>query len=143
MRSAIARLHSFVLLRSLQQQPQANQITCTLPYLSDLQQLAAAALHGNNSSSWASPQTACGSVRHMAGRTHKLSLKKANNRASWLAVAPFLQQQEQPGSDQVQQQHSQVIQSAIPPLPVLQEPALYHKIGTITGPYSVGAQVGS
>lgn len=147
MRSAIARLHSLVLQRSFQQQQQATRIGCSLPQLSDLQQLAAAALHGNNSSSsscccWGSPQAACASVRHMAGRTHKLSLKKSNNRASWMAVAPFLQQQEQqPGSDQMQLQR-QVIQSALPPLPVLKEPVLYQKIGTIAGPYSVGAQVG-
>ena len=31
----------------------------------------------------------------MSRSPHKLSLKKANNKASWLAVQPFLQQQQQ------------------------------------------------
>jgi hypothetical protein len=76
----------------------------------------------------------------MAGRTHSLSLKKANNKASWMAVAPYLKQQ--PDVKKVQQQAAEVIQTAIPALPVLDEPVLYQCIGRITGPYSVGAQVG-
>jgi hypothetical protein len=83
----------------------------------------------------------------MAGRSHKLSLKKANNKASWLAVQPYLPQQEQQqqsdSTDQLQQRQSQVIQTAIPPLPVLEEPMLYQRIGKITGPYRVGPQVGT
>ena len=147
MRSAIGRLQS-VLQRSLLEQSQTVQMGVTLPPLSDLQQLvAAAALVGCSSSStpWSSSQW--GSVRCMSRAPHKLSLKKANNKASWLAVQPFLQQQEeQPdsSSDQLlQQRQSQIVQTAIPPLPVLDEPMLYQRIGRITGPYRVGPQVGA
>jgi hypothetical protein len=76
----------------------------------------------------------------MAGRTHSLSLKKANNKASWMAVAPYLKQQ--PDAKKAQQQKAEVTQTAIPPLPTLDEPVLYQRIGKITGPYSVGTQVG-
>lgn len=146
--SAIGRLHSLVVQRSLQEQSRTTQLGVCLPHLSDLQQLAAAALGTNNSSSnsWNSQLPGCGSVRSMAGRSHKLSLKKANNKASWLAVQPYLPQQEQQqqsDSDQLQQRQSQVIQTAIPPLPVLEEPMLYQRIGKITGPYRVGPQVGT
>lgn len=145
MRSAIARLQGLVLQRSFQEQQQAAQLSACLPHLSDLQQLAAAALGGtcnsSSSSSWTGQSAGCASVRYMAGRTHKLSLKRANNKASWMAVAPYVEQQ-QPDSDALQQRRGELIQSAIPPLPVLEEPVLYQRIGRITGPYSVGAQVG-
>lgn len=147
MRSVICRLPSLLLQRSVQEQPhQVAQLGVCLPHLSDLQQLAAAALGGATSSSSSSSwqQAGCASsVRGMAGRTHKLSLKKANNKASWLAVAPYLQreQQQQPGGSDAAMQQQRVIQSAIPRLPTLDEPVLYQRIGRITGPYSVGAQV--
>lgn len=135
--SIIYRLPSLLLQRSVHE-----ELGVCLPQLSDLQQLAAAVLGGaitSSSSRW--QQAGCASsVRGMAGRTHKLSLKKANNKASWLAVAPYLDQQQPGGSDEPMQQQ-RVIQSAIPPLPALEEPVLYQRIGRITGPYSVGAQV--
>jgi large subunit ribosomal protein L21 len=81
----------------------------------------------------------------MAGRSgHKLSLKRANNKASWAAVQPFLeQQQRQP--DQVAAAAAAAaklppIQSAIPSLPRLEEPEQHRKIGRITGPYSITRQ---
>lgn len=143
--STIARLHSLVVQRSLHEQSRTTQLRLCLPHLSDLQQLAAAALGTHtirSSNSWGTQLPACGSVRSMAGRTHKLSLKKANNKASWMAVQPYLQQEQQQQSDQLQQRRAQVIQSAIPALPVLEEPILYQRIGKITGPYRVGPQVG-
>jgi hypothetical protein len=146
MRSLICRLPGILLQRSVAEQPQqVAQLGVCLPHLSDLQQLAAAALGGttssNSSSRWQQPGCSASCVRGMSGRAHKLSLKKANNKASWLAVAPYLQR-DQPGSDEVeQQQRPEVIQSAIPPLPTLEEPVLYQRIGRITGPYSVGTQV--
>lgn len=79
----------------------------------------------------------------MSGPTHKLSLKRANNKASWQAVQPFLQdqQQQQPkGGTGVPRQRPNPIVTAIPPLPQLQEPAEYRKIGKLTGPYSVTQQ---
>jgi large subunit ribosomal protein L21 len=79
----------------------------------------------------------------MAGRSgHKLSLKRANNQASWAAVQPFLEQQQgQP--DQVAAAAAAKpppIQTAIPPLPQLEEPEQHRKIGRITGPYSITRQ---
>lgn len=145
MRALIYRLPSLLLQhRVYEQSHQVAQLGVFLPQLSDLQQLAAAVLGGATSRSSSSrlQQAGCASsVRGMAGRTHKLSLKKANNKASWLAVAPYLEQQ-QPGGSAEAMQQQRVIQSAIPPLPTLEEPVLYQRIGRITGPYSVGAQVG-
>ncbi|WIA37505.1 hypothetical protein OEZ86_014417 [Tetradesmus obliquus] len=84
-------------------------------------------------------------VRHMAGRSgHKLSLKRANNQASWAAVQPFLEQrqpdQAAAAAAAAAAAKSQQIQSAIPPLPQLQEPEHNRKIGCITGPYSITRQ---
>lgn len=140
---SLSRLHSLVVQHSCHEQLQLPQLSTCLNLLSEVQQLAAAALGSNNnsSSSWASQLQSCGSVRHMAGRTHSLSLKRANNKASWMAVAPYLKQQPDTKKAQ-QQQAAEVIQTAIPPLPTLDEPVLYQRIGKITGPYSVGAQVG-
>lgn len=78
----------------------------------------------------------------MAGRTHKLSLKRANNRASWAAVRPFLQQQQQqqPALAETPKPKLQPIQSAIAPLPQVEAAEQYRKIGCITGPYSVTRQ---
>jgi large subunit ribosomal protein L21 len=82
----------------------------------------------------------------MAGRSgHKLSLKRANNQASWAAVQPFLEQQQQPDHAAAAAAAAAAaklppIQSAIPPLPQLEEPELHRKIGRITGPYSITRQ---
>jgi hypothetical protein len=165
-----------VVLRSLQQHQQqcggvvTPVMTAALQSAQQLLMQQAALAHG--SSSWQPAATlllqpnSWHSVRAMGGRSHKLSLKKENNRASWLAVQPFLrdeqqQQQQQQGDgcgvghagatpharqrQQRQQQQRQqlgpVIDSALPPLPVQQEPPLYQKIGRITGPYAVAQQV--
>lgn len=87
----------------------------------------------SSSDSWGS------GVRGMAARTHKLSLKKANNRASWMAVQPFLEQQ--PQQEHEKQPLPPPIDTALPPLPVQHEPPLHRRIGRITGPYAVVRQV--
>ncbi|KAF6259378.1 ribosomal protein L21-like protein [Scenedesmus sp. NREL 46B-D3] len=84
----------------------------------------------------------------MAGRSgHKLSLKRANNKASWAAVQPFLEQeQRQPdqaaaaGAAAAAAAKLPPIKSAIPPLPQLDEPEQHRRIGRITGPYSITRQ---
>jgi large subunit ribosomal protein L21 len=77
----------------------------------------------------------CSFVRLMGGRTHKLSLKRPNNRASWLAVQPFLKEKPPAAADK-----APVIESAIPALPKLREPPPLRLIGKITGPYAVSRQ---
>lgn len=155
---AIARgvVHNSLSNAQLEQQQATQKLVACVTQLSDLLVGAAggcgvwgggnsASSVGGSSSGLEQWQSCAGSVRGMAGRTHKLSLKKANNRASWMAVAPYLenQQQQQQAGDALSQQQQQapVIQTAIPPLPVLEEPVLYQRIGRITGPYSVGTQV--
>eukprot|EP00879_Flechtneria_rotunda_P008553 GHRR01008960.1.p1 GENE.GHRR01008960.1~~GHRR01008960.1.p1 ORF type:complete len:295 (+),score=104.38 GHRR01008960.1:1166-2050(+) len=94
-------------------------------------------------SSGTSPPAWCfASVRHMAGRTHKLSLKKHNNRASWAAAQPYVEQAALQQGSQQQQQLSKVqpIRTGIPELPKLEEPLHYRKIGRITGPYTITPQ---
>lgn len=78
----------------------------------------------------------------MGGRTHKLSLKRANNKASWAAVQPFLEQQQGTGQSTTAraQQKSQPILTAIPELPKQREPAQHRKIGKLTAPYAITQQ---
>lgn len=76
------------------------------------------------------------------GTLHKLSLKRANNKASWDAVRPFLedQQPKQQHNRRQRKERATPIHSAIPELPKLDEPAHYRKIGKLTAPYSIAQQ---
>lgn len=134
----------------LQQQLQgcAGGLLSALQSSSLLQKLGVPEGHSSSNSGCSAGSTiwqSQGPLRHMAGRTHKLSLKKANNKASWLAVQQYFKKKlpmPQEKAATQPQQHGPVIETALPPLPSLPEPPLYQKIGRITGPYAVAPQVG-
>jgi hypothetical protein len=79
-------------------------------------------------------------VRSYAKHPQAVLLKRANLRASREAVEPFL---DKPPSNAaaLAAPKGAVIDTAIPPLPVVPEPVHYQRIGRITGPYSIKPQL--
>jgi large subunit ribosomal protein L21 len=111
--------------------------------------LAAAAAGMRPSVAWNPSSQARGMARRSG---HKLSLKRANNAASWAAAAPSLppehpgRRRRRRGDDGMPPPSGEAlpppppIESGIPPLPKLQEPLDHVHIGRITGPYRISKQ---
>lgn len=74
-------------------------------------------------------------------KSNKKSMKPLNTKASWLAVKPFL-----PPLSAEEVEHRQrfkrapIVDTCIPPLPTVDYPTFWTKVGKIVGPYSLETQ---
>lgn len=88
------------------------------------------------------PEKVCGALGQLRYyKSKKSSMKPINTRASWLAVKPFLPPVPPEVLEERQRfQRAPIVETCIPPLPVVQYPPFWTRYGKIVGPYELELQ---